>query len=268
MAADADAASDGRWLAHLTTGRSLARTLDFSAVHPHVFGAPLATSTPLQVGTFNGDVARGASCNCHSITLVPHCNGTHTESVAHLTRERLLLGEIVPLQPLPALLLSIAPVGAEDTAETADPPPQPGDRLLTARGIAAAWEPHRAQRPAARVLVLRTGDALDARGEAPYLSLEALQLVVARGIEHLVVELPSVDRGEDQGRLAGHRLFFGLPAGSTRLADAQRPHATITELACVPAECVDGPCAVQLQLAPWSGDAVPSRPVLFALAAP
>ncbi len=80
-----------------------------------------------------------------------------------------------------------------------------------------------------------------------------------------MLELPSVDRADDGGRLAGHRILFGLPAGSTRLADASRAHATVTELATVPAGCIDGPCAVQIQLTPWTGDAVPSRPVHYAL---
>ncbi len=38
----------------------------------------------------------GASCNCDSITLIPHCNGTHTECVGHLTREPLHAQRIVP----------------------------------------------------------------------------------------------------------------------------------------------------------------------------
>ena len=49
---------------------------------------------------------------------------------------------------------------------------------------------------------------------APYLSREAAEFLVARGIEHLVVDLPSIDRAHDEGRLTAHRVFFGLPPGS------------------------------------------------------
>jgi hypothetical protein len=56
-----------------------------------------------------------------------------------------------------------------------------------------------------------------------------------------------------------------LPAGSTQLADAARPDATITELATFPASLRDGPCAVQIQIPAWSGDAVPSRPLYLPL---
>jgi kynurenine formamidase len=243
---------------------SLARTLDFAAAHPRAFGAPPATTAPYVAGDFNGEVARGASCNCRSVTLVPHCNGTHTESVAHLTREGLLLGDLVPLAPLPALLLSVSAEDAAASAETADPPPRPGDRVVTARAILAAWSAADPLPQPPAVLVLRT--RITDEAEPPYLTLEAMRLLVARGIVHLVVELPSVDRGDDQGRLGAHRVFFGLPPGSTRLADAARPQATITELAQVPDACPDGACAVQLQLTAWSGDAVPSRPVWYAVA--
>jgi hypothetical protein len=274
-APEAAARAGAGWPSNASLGGavSLARVLDFAAPHPRAFGAPPAASAPYVAGNFNGEVVRGASCNCRSVTLIPHCNGTHTESAAHLTRETLLLGELVPLAPLPALLLSVAPVPAAGCEETADPMPQAGDRLVTAGAIAAAWSGvpgggDSASTWGPRVLVLRTGpDEGDVAG-APYLTLEAMHLIVARGIEHLVVELPSVDRGDDQGRLGAHRVFFGLPPGSTRLADALRRHATITELAAVPAACPDGPCAVQLQLAAWSGDAVPSRPVWYPLDGP
>jgi hypothetical protein len=266
----ADERAGGAWPARLGRAVSLARTLDFAAPHPRAFGAPAATSSPLVVGDFNGEVARGASCNCRSVTLVPHCNGTHTESAAHLTRETVLLEGLVPLAPLPALLLSVAPMAATASNESADPAPRAGDRLVTAHAIARAWEGMRQQGgpdsgmgAAPRVLVLRTGP--DADAQPAYLTLEAMRLLVARGIEHLVVELPSVDRSDDDGRLGAHRVFFGLPPGSVRLAEATRPAATITELAAVPAHCPDGACAVQLQLAAWSGDAVPSRPVWYAL---
>jgi arylformamidase len=92
-----------------------------------------------------------------------------------------------------------------------------------------------------------------------------VQELVARGIEHLVTDLPSVDRLADAGRLTAHRLFFGLPAASTTLADAMRARASITELADFPVGLTDGPCAVQIQIPAWTGDAVPSRPLYLPL---
>jgi len=242
---------------------ALALQLDFDAPHPRHFGAPAAESLPLRLGDFEGEVVRGASCNCSRITLVPHCNGTHTEGVSHLTVQQVPLQQYVPLWPLPALLLSVAPMPAASTTEDSDPAPQPGDEIITRESLLGAWQSF--PRDGLRALLLRTGASL-ATDNPPYLSRQFMQELVARGIEHLVLDLHSVDRDREEGRLAAHRVFFGLPPHSVDRAQAARAQCTITELAHFPPTLADGPCALQLQLAPFSGDAVPSRPLHIPLA--
>ena len=83
-----------------------------------------------------------------------------------------------------------------------------------------------------------------------------------------MVDLPSIDRGRDAGKLAAHRVYFGLPPGSTRLAEARRPQTTLTELAFIDAALLDGPYLLALQLPALAGDAVPSRPVLYRVLGP
>lgn len=250
---------------------SLAVEVDFAGPQARHFGAPRASSQPLTVPGFAGSVARGASCNCDSITLVPHCNGTHTECAGHLTRERLDAWRVAPPGPLPALLLSIEPQADGTSAEESDPAPSAGDRLVTARALAQCWP--RALPFEPRALVIRTLPNSAAKRlhdyseeTPPYLSREAARLLVERGIEHLIVDLPSIDRARDGGRLSAHRIFFGLPPGSSTLAQVARPGATVTELAFIPDEVRDGACLVELQLPALAGDAVPSRPLLYRLA--
>jgi arylformamidase len=251
---------------------SLALPLDFDGPQPQHFGAPRATSTAFHSGDFEGDVARGSSCNCSSVTLIPHCNGTHTESVSHLTLQQRPLHTFVPVAPMPALLLTVEPQDAATSGEDSEPAPQAGDQMITRAGLLAAWQRcgNDARHPAAVatpcVLLLRTRAATAGPNPA-YLSRQLMQEIVARGIRHLVVDLPSVDRSEDEGHLTAHRLFFGLPAGSIDHAQATRADCTITELAHFPRQLADGPCALQLQLPAFSGDAVPSRPVYLPLAA-
>jgi arylformamidase len=251
---------------------SLAVELDFAGPQPRHFAAPRAASRPFVVPGFSGSVADGASCNCEVLTLIPHCNGTHTECVGHLTRERLDAWRVVPAEPLPAVVLSVEPQAVRATRESTDPAPEARDLLITREALEAAWP---AETPfAARALALRTlPNTPDKRTRdysdltPPYLTRPAAEWLVARGILHLVVDLPSIDRTHDQGRLTAHRIFFGLPPGSTRLADAARPAATITELAFIPQAVQDGPCLCQLQVPALAGDAVPSRPLLYPLAA-
>jgi len=249
---------------------SLALELDFAGPQPRHFGAPPATARPFAVPGFAGAVAAGASCNCEVISLIPHCNGTHTECVGHLTRERLDASRVAPLGLLPALLVSVdaEPAGAVD--EDSDPAPRRGDRLVTRRALAHAWP---AQPPfAAQALIVRTrpnhpGKRVHdySHETPPYLTRQAAALLVERGIAHLVVDLPSIDRTHDEGRLTAHRIFFGLPPGSTALADAARREATVTELAFVPDALPDGAYLLELQLPALGGDAVPSRPLLYRL---
>jgi arylformamidase len=242
----------------------------FDARQPRHFDAPPATSVPFVSGDFSGAVSRGASCNCRKLTLIPHCNGTHTEGVGHLTSDAHDVLQVVPPQPLPAVLLSVAAVRAGSTHEDTRPLPQAGDLLVTREAITRAWPRGLPWQP--RALLLRTLPNTPAKRlrdysqePAPYLTQQAVNDLVIRGIEHLVLDLPSLDRGHDEGFLTGHRLFFGLPKGSQALADAHRAHCTVTELAWFDPQLPDGAYALSLQVPAFGGDAVPSRPLLYAL---
>ena len=270
----------------LTSPVSLAIDLDFTERQPRHFGAPPATSRPFAVPGFSGSVAHGASCNCQTLTLIPHCNGTHTECVGHLTREPLDAHRVAPLGLLPALLVSIEPVDAATSRESTEPAPQPGDQLITRRALETSWlaathygatgAAHADARTpmlfAPRALIIRTLPNAPTKqhqdysdSTPPYLTRETANLLVERGIEHLVVDLPSIDRSHDEGHLNAHRIFFGLPPGSVTLTQATRARATVTELAYIPDTTPDGAYLLELQVPALGGDAVPSRPLLYRL---
>lgn len=246
------AAAGHEWRVDLGRPVDLSIPIDFAGPALRHFGAPAPRVTPYAVEGFTGAVATGASCNCGTITLTPHCNGTHTECVAHLTLEPLDAWRVVPVAPVPALVVSVAPAAAG------------GDLVVTRAALEAAW-PGETAAPAPLALILRTA-APDARGAdapPPYVEANAAEYIVARGIAHLVIDQPSLDRAHDAGRLAAHRVFFGLPPGSRRLADAARPQATLTEYASVPDALADGPCVLAWQVPAIAGDAVPSRPLAY-----
>ena len=265
----------GEVITELSSPIDIAIDLDFSADQPHHFGAPAAATHPFSVPGFSGSVAQGASCNCNVITLIPHCNGTHTECVGHLTLERLDAHRLIPRGLVPALLTTVMPVDAHGTLETTDPLPQPADKLITRGAIERAWTATLPFPPQA--LVIRTrprsditysvasvvDESVGRNPVPPYLSRDAVELLVARGIEHLVVDLPSIDRSHDEGKLTAHRVFFGLPKGSRSLRTAARATSTVTELAHIPDDVADGPYLLEIQSPAIAGDAVPSRPLLY-----
>src|SRR5438445_4483268 len=67
--------------------------LRFDGLQPNAYGAEPATSTACEYGDLVGDTRRGGSCNFERVTLIPHCNGTHTECVGHITVERISVRE-------------------------------------------------------------------------------------------------------------------------------------------------------------------------------
>jgi kynurenine formamidase len=265
---DAHLVLDGQSL-HVDLGRplSLARAIDFDGAALRCFGMPAARTEAFRSGAFSGQVTSGASCNCSTIHLTPHGNGTHTECVGHLTAERLDAYRVVPSRLLPAVLCTVRPIAADDSDEGTEPMAQPQDLLITRSSIQQAW-PQAPFRPTAlvlRTLPNRPDKHVDNPDQAPFLSREASEWMVKVGIEHLVLDVPSADRGEDAGRLTAHRIFFGLPAGSAQLAAATRAHSTITELAYIDDSARDGSYLLSLQIPAIAGDAVPSRPLLYAV---
>jgi kynurenine formamidase len=245
--------------------------LDFAGAQPRFFGAARAQAHPLEAGSFIGDVNAGGSCDCAVLTLIPHCNGTHTECVAHVVAESISVATVVPLAPMLGRVASVRPIPLRDSVDIVTARHAPDDDVIDAATIAAAC----ADAPFESIpaLVLRTLPNPQAKRtrdwsatRAPYLTPAALRWLAAQHVRHLVVDLPSLDRADDGGRLAAHRAWWGLPEGSTRAADATRADCTVTELAYVPDSVGDGLYVVSLQVAPFVLDAAPSRPVLFPLA--
>ncbi|MFB6258191.1 MAG: cyclase family protein, partial [Flavobacteriales bacterium] len=92
----------------------------------------------------------------------------------------------------------------------------------------------------------------------PYFHPEALKMLRDEGIEHLLTDLPSVDKENDGGLLPAHRTFWNLP-------EAPLYDRFITELISVPEGTPEGRYLLDLQLAPISNDAAPSRPLIHPL---
>ncbi len=257
-------------LADLAAGANLGRLLGFLGPQLRCFNAPVAVSRPLQTADFTGRVDRGGSCNASVLTMTPHANGTHTECVGHLTQQSVDVFRSVPQRLLIAPLMTIEPELAADSTESTRPAPRSADLLITRAALERAWPAPLVERLVVRAAVIRTlpnaaDKFIDDSAAAPFLSAEAADWLVARGIEHLVLDVPSADRAEDGGAMTAHRILFGLPPGSTSLGDAQRRECTITELAYVPDSVTDGWYFLSLQIPAIAGEAIPSRPVLYPL---
>ena len=242
---------DGRRWRGAAASVDLAIPLDFQGAQPRFFAGVPASSTPLEAGSFTGEVRRGASCNCSIHTFAPHCHGTHTECVGHLTDDGHSLADHVPEPVRLALLLTLPP----DTRE------------ITSTSLASAAERWEGLPWTALVVRTMPNDPhkryrqYEGSASAPWFLPDAIEWIVTRGVVSLVVDLPSLDRSDDPS-LTAHRAYWGLPAGGRRATEATRASALVTELAYVPDRLLDGLYLLELQIAPFVSDAAPSRPVI------
>jgi len=239
--------------------------LRFDGPQPNAFGAERAAANIL------GDTRSGSSVNFERYAFSPHCSGTHTECVGHITHERISVRTCLQDAIVPAMVISLEPRSGESEAYSAM---AEGDLLITAAAIQAALDrsefDHRIvlKDGALAIRTLPNGphkltaEYTDEKVPA-YFSNEAMDLLVGLGIKHLLVDMPSIDRLSDGGVLANHRKFWYVAPGSTELRDDERRGATITELIYVPEEVKDGRYLLNLQIAPFESDAAPSRPVLL-----
>lgn len=259
--------------AELSNARSIGIDLDFAGPQPNYFGATPATGAPLRIGNFVGATNQGGSCNLAQISLIPHCNGTHTETVGHIVDASVPVCEIVPQGLVLAALLTVDLVPISESSEQYHAQPQAGDQVITAQAIQAttrSW-PHPWPQFDVDAIVIRTLPNAESKrsrvyqsDNAPaYLTTNCMRLISESSVSHLLIDLPSVDRMHDGGELSNHHLFWNVVPKSRRVDSTTRRDRTITEMIFVPDDLPDGWYLLNLQTAPFVLDAAPSRPILF-----
>ena len=246
----------------------LAIPLDFGGLQPNAYGVEQATAEAVQAGEIIGDTRRGGSCNFEQVKFIPHCNGTHTECVGHITDKRISVHDCLRDAFIPATLISIETENARQSNESYAVEFEENDQLITRRAMEKALE--NSNENYRRGLIVRTLPNDDGKLSRTYLdkippffSLEAMRLIGELQVRHLLVDLPSIDRIYDEGKLTNHRIFWNVEAGSSAVTEKSLINNTITELIYAPDEIADGEYLLNLQIAPFTAEASPSRPRLF-----
>lgn len=207
---------------------------------------------PVRFGDWVGKVSEGSSTNFNNIFFNPHGHGTHTECLGHITREFYSINQCLKQFFFTAELISIEPENIND------------DLVITKHQIEKALK---GKNPEA--IVIRTLPNLQSKKSTnysktnpPYLAEEAATYIREIGILHLLIDLPSVDREEDEGKLLAHKAFWNVKDVNNLNADA-RLNCTITEMIFVEDEIQDGSYFLNLQIASFENDASPSKPILY-----
>lgn len=218
---------------------------------------------PVRFGDWVGKVSEGSSTNFNNIFFNPHGHGTHTECLGHITREFYSINQCLKQFFFTAELISIVPEEIN------------GDLVITKEQIQQHFvtssedekSHNNCHNPEA--LIIRTLPNLEekkhknySKTNPPYLSEEAAIYIRELGVKHLLIDLPSVDREEDEGKLLAHKAFWNVK-NVDNLNDDARLDCTITEMIFVSNEIQDGSYILNLQITSFENDASPSKPILY-----
>ena len=207
---------------------------------------------PVKVGDWIGKVSEGSSTNFNNIFFNPHGHGTHTECLGHITKEFYSINDSLKQFFFEAQLISVTPEKNED------------DCIITKNQIQEAFGGNIPE-----AIIIRTLPNANSKKHTnysktnpPYLTEEAAIFIRESGIKHLLIDLPSVDREEDEGKLLAHKAFWNVKDINNLNQDA-RLHCTITEMIFVADEVKDGMYLLNLQIVSFENDASPSKPILY-----
>lgn len=202
--------------------------------------------TPVKMKTYVGSVKQGGAVNFNDIYFNPHAHGTHTECVGHITEKVHSINEHLKTFMFLAQLISVAPEKCM------------ADTLISREQLEFALKD-----TSPEAVVIRTMPNLKSKIDKQYsnsnwtyIEENAMLFLVEKGIKHILIDLPSVDREKDGGQLQSHKNFWNFD-GELRM------DCTITELIYVPNTVKDGPYLLNLQIAPFENDATPSKPILY-----
>lgn len=240
-------------------GYDISIPLQFNGPQPNFFGVEPAAANPYEKGNIIGDTAKGGSCNFETVHFTPQCSGTHTECVGHIVDEDITITDVNVDSFIPAVLLSAEPSIDEES----------GDRVIDAKMLKTFLD--NVSPEFLKAVIIRTipnnpekmTKTYKENEIPPYLTEDAVQILLDNGMEHILIDLPSLDRAFDEGKLAAHHLFWEIPAGSHHLVNGEISKRTISELIYVPDDVKDGVYVLNLQIPPFKSDAAPSRPILY-----
>lgn len=201
---------------------------------------------PVKTEDWIASVAEGASVNFNNIWFNPHAHGTHTECVGHITKKVYSVNKNLKQFFFLAEVVTVAPEKIGD------------DFVISKKQLQFALGNKKRDAIVIRTIP-NTKDKLAmqySNSNPTYMLEEAAAYLKEKNIKHLLIDLPSVDKEKDDGKLLAHNAFWNTK-GKLRL------DATITEFIFVPNTVEDGVYFLNLQIAPFENDATPSKPVLF-----
>ena len=246
-----------RWETDLNHPIDISLAIGTGPERPRAWYVPPVKIEPVMTDRFTGSVELGGAVNFRDIHFNPHGHGTHTECAGHITDQVHSINRHLRNYWFRCQVISISPAPFEGNATDWM---HEGDRVISAKQLENATGGNPPEALAIRTLP-NTVEKLNknySNTNPPFFDPEAMFWLRKKGVKHLLVDLPSVDREEDGGNLMAHHAFWNIPESP----DLER---TITEFIFIPDEITDGLYMLNLMVAAFENDATPSKPILYRL---
>ena len=239
----------------------------FNGNQPNLYNVKEGSSKPLKSNNIDWSVSLGASCNVPEISMNIHCTGTHTETVGHLLRDNGNIGKIFTELFLPTVLITVDPEIAKKTNDKYHCDINEDELIITLKIVKLQLEKYINFNPIALIIRTLPNDTKKrfqnyAKEPPPFLSNNAMSYINKLNISHLIVDIPSIDRMNDDGILGNHRIFWG-DGLNPRSEVSEKTDKTITEMSYIPNFVKDGIYFLNIQIPNFVLDAAPSRLFLY-----
>ena len=210
------------------------------------WGQSKPKKSPVRKGDWEGSIKNGASVNFNNIFFNPHAHITHTECCGHISIEEESINSVQKSFFFFSKLITVSPKKKGMDLVISE------DMILEKINHEFKYE----------TLIIRTNPNLPTKkntnysgSNPPYLTKDCILFIKKLGVKNLLIDLPSIDKEKDDGKVINHKIFFDIINGGNT--------NTITELIYVPSKVPDGDYLLNLQFMPINNDAAPSRPILF-----
>jgi arylformamidase len=218
--------------------------------NPNCYWAEPVRFEVISAANFIGSIKEGGKVNYQKLIFAPHGNGTHTECYGHLSADdHATINQSLTHFHFMAEVISVFPEKLSN-----------GDSIITLNQVK-----EKIKHSQAEAIIIRTLPNPDSKktqqysGTNPtYLEAAVTEYLAKSGVNHLLIDLPSLDREVDGGNLLAHKAFWSFNQNV-------RKHSTITELIFVNNSIPDDLYLLNLQIASLEMDASPSKPILYKL---
>ena len=138
-----------------------------------------------------------------------HCTGTHTECAGHILEKDIYIHDVLSPEFISTELISVTPRKWSETNESYHCDVKNDDEVITKRDLEEKLS-HSGDGLVLRTLP-NTKEKLTQKynkSNTPFFTMDAINFLNDLGIKHLVIDIPSLDRTNDDGMLGNHHRYF------------------------------------------------------------